>query len=478
MAGDLPPRVLTLVLTIEYNGFRFAGFQRQSATPPRCDGAGGDCDGSDGKVSCGGGAADRCNSRVSSGAGSSAGETGAAGNGSKHKRSAPDVPSQRHPNKRAKNNAAPITVQHQIELALQQWTGLSINTLRVRGAGRTDKGVHASGQVVAFDFPLRLLGSGRNEDADGQADATDKANEVSAGNDGEALSEQCIPLLRGAYETLAAHRQSNNTDTEANNATTRTDQWQIRRAITTRLPPDIAIRSARVWTRSHPFEARQGISRKTYVYRLRFRQLSYLGGDEQTSSSTANQQPSLDDVQSQQMHPICNAGPHLLRRVGDNNDVWLCPWPLDTASLLRRACHAFVGNRDFYNFVHKEERKRADRCSDSEGRPMHEIDLFRFDVDANEVVEEDPTLPPAINATFTLEARGFRRSMVRNLVGFVVDVARGVGSADDIPVLLREEESGGSDGTSDGKALASRVHSAPACGLCLAKVEYEHGCFL
>ena len=69
--------------------------------------------------------------------------------------------------------------------------------------------------------------------------------------------------------------------------------------------------------------------------------------------------------------------------------------------------------------------------------------------------------------------------MVRNLVGFVADVARGVRSLEDIPVLLFKEEpkEDSSQGNDDGK-LASMVHSAPACGLCLARVQYVHDTFL
>ena len=63
--------------------------------------------------------------------------------------------------------------------------------------------------------------------------------------------------------------------------------------------------------------------------------------------------------------------------------------------------------------------------------------------------------------------------MVRNLVGFVADVARGVRSLEDIPVLLfKEEPKEDSSQGNDGKQLASMVNSAPACGLCLARVQY------
>ena len=107
----------------------------------------------------------------------------------------------------------------------------------------------------------------------------------------------------------------------------------------------------------------------------------------------------------------------------------------------------------------------------------HEIDLFEFKVDIKQEVEEDTTLPPVLNATFTLKAKGFHRSMVRSLVGFVVDVARGIQTVDDIPVLLLEKKAEDAN-FSDTTSLASMVNSAPACGLCLAKVEYEHSNFL
>lgn len=446
------PQVLTLVMTIEYNGFQYAGFQRQTATPAR---------------------------NITSGDESSTREP---------------------PTKKAKKNTPTrITVQHQIEMALVKWTNLSIATLRVRCAGRTDKGVHASGQVVAFDVPLKYLAeldsnqctreNGDNNilhDHDAAA-----ANDV---NSEESLSKQSINYLQEAYHTLAAYQSSKTTvddnDIDTNNTKTFIDQWEIRRAITTRFPPsaDIVIRSVRIWTGTHPFEARKDIACKTYIYKLRFRSLAYLNKQMQTASN-AQQQQNTEYAEKLQIHPICNAGPHLLRRVNDNNTVWLCSWPLDQA-LLREACRAFMGRHDFYNFVHKEERKKSnerddhatnaeDSCGEAPKNKSsyHEIDLFQFKVDMQPENEYDTSLPPVIIATFTLKAKGFRRSMVRSLVGFVVDVARGLRSLDDIPVLLMKKDA--SCNVSDDKSsLATMVHSAPACGLSLAEVEYEHDLFL
>jgi tRNA U38,U39,U40 pseudouridine synthase TruA len=181
------------------------------------------------------------------------------------------------------------------------------------------------------------------------------------------------------------------------------------------------------------------------------------------------------------IHPICHAGPHILRRIDDNNTIWLCPWPLDS-TLLSLACDGFVGRHDFVNFVHKDERK-ADEFRDGGGGgsgKQHEIDLFEFNIVESVTDEKDEEeelgddlmlLPPVVDATFTLSAKGFHRSMVRNLVGFVVDIARGLRSIDDIPLLLSNK--GGNYLHSCGK-----VNAAPACGLCLAKVEYEHDDFL
>ncbi|KAL3778059.1 hypothetical protein ACHAW5_011130 [Stephanodiscus triporus] len=447
-----PLAVLTFVLTVEYNGYQYAGFQRQTAT-----------------------------------------FTSQNHNSSKRSR------------KSSSTSSHPITVQHQIETALQQWTNLSIATLRVRGAGRTDKGVHASGQVVAFDVPVRLM----------------KLNpDYHDNEEAEELSEQCIQHLQEAYHVLDRYLQLSDknsyccsTHAHCNNATRRTvvDQWQIRRSITTRLScSDIVIRSVRMYTgcsTTRPFEPRRRIMSKTYVYRLRFRRLAHL------HLNTNND----DQHEKQAIHPLCHAGPHLLRRIHDHNTVWLCPWPLDSA-LLRSACAAFVGRHDFVNFVHKDERKAAmndedvdediketnltrdddirDVVRDMEKRkqypPPHEIDLFEFNVvesDEGEEEGENSMLPPIVNATFTLSAKGFHRSMVRNLIGFAVDVARGIRSLEDIPILLLKSGGGNSRTTAnnvtfdDGKSnslanYSGIVNSAPACGLCLAKVKYEHDDFL
>ena len=423
-------QVMTLVMTIQYNGFAYAGFQRQSRTPTTSK------------------------TTISSNE-----EDITSGKKRKRNHTNREVKAAK---KSVRKIATVVTVQDQIENALHKWTGLSLSTLRVRGAGRTDKGVHATHQVVAFDVPLSLVANDDNI----------KANNKDDGDGDITISAHALPLLQESYQTLVEHDSTTETRPFI-------DQWKIRRAITTRLPTDIVIRSIRIWNGSMPFEARQNVACKTYIYKLRFRCRAH-----QSNAKSTEEAHNTTDL-----HPICNAGPHLLRRLNDNNTVWLSPWPLDKEKLVE-ACKPFVGRHNFCNFVHKAERKvgnsrpslvrrrerqrqpTANDADDEDGKDKYLMNLFEFVVQFIPEEEQDETLPPIIDATFTLKAKGFHRSQVRNLVGFVVDVARGERSLDDARVLLGESDNADTD-----ESLPT-VNSAPASGLCLALVEYEHDDFL
>ncbi len=553
-----PPGVLTLVMTVEYNGFRYAGFQRQTPTPRNhgVEVASSSNDGGNG---------DERRKRkkpgddmiiISSGKKHNCKNNNNKNNKNNNKNKNNDnnkntcngndnTESNRNSNKRAKApTTSPQTVQDEIEKALQQWTNLSIATLRVRGAGRTDKGVHASGQVVAFDIPLRCLFCGVNESGEitstGKEDVADSSKHFiddNTNNDqefDEKIPSGALTLLRNAYNQkvmkssdsiaeASVHREykQNKRDCDVK------DQWEIRRAITTRLARDIVIRSIWIWNGNHPFEPREGIVSKTYDYHLRFRCLSYIGNDSEMNGQDQQQsQMNLgckrgNEDEKRTIHPICHAGPCLLRRVNDQNAVWLSSWPLDPA-LLRSACQSFVGKHDFRNFVHKRERHKMIREMEKD-EPLSptstttttttktttiahnpfEIHLFEFTpyfqlegmegwstddvlvVAANSTscsFSHSSSTPPIINVKFQLRAKGFKRSMVRMLVGFVVDVARGSTNLGDIPKLLMKEGNEkdvnvGVIRDSGGNRIGI-VNTAPACGLFLAKVEYGHNHFI
>jgi len=220
--------------------------------------------------------------------------------------------------------------------------------------------------------------------------------------------------------------------------------WYIllfNRAINTRLPRDISVRS--VFLHPDPkFEPRQNVKMKTYKYRIRFHRI-------------------LKDKEGNIL-PICMSGAFTLRGCNgwDSTDqLWFVPWALD-ATALKQVCTILSGEHDFSAFVHKEQRAERD----------HTLTI-RMDAIFHE--NDDDATPSATNVTFVLESPRFRRSMVRNLVGFVVDVCRGKpeavkvlgGMSLSVPNAERE--------IFVCKDAALVVHSAPACGLCLEKVIYE-----
>jgi tRNA pseudouridine(38-40) synthase len=332
--------------------------------------------------------------------------------------------------------APPITIQDQLETALVRLTGNTLAQLRVRGAGRTDKGVHATGQVVAFDYHHQRS----EDDADGKSD------------DGEAKADATDS--NGARKRKK-EKQAQHQDTSLfQHASPSEELWQIRRAINSRLPKDVAVRSCRLMPPpppgGKPFEARHDVQNKRYTYRLRFhrKKMVSIAGDE-------------GGPKIQVISPICLSGQNTLRSAHDPSNMWICPWALDE-KLIQRACHLLQGQHDFSSFVVKCDRRSRN----------NEIYLKRFSVsfkdavdvedDADDIMDNSDDTSIPCNATFVLEAGGFRRQMVRRLIGFVVDVARGHCSLDSIEETLK-----GSD------EAAQQVHAAPACGLTLSKVEYK-----
>eukprot|EP00814_Leptocylindrus_danicus_P020892 CAMPEP_0116007072 /NCGR_PEP_ID=MMETSP0321-20121206/2086_1 /TAXON_ID=163516 /ORGANISM="Leptocylindrus danicus var. danicus, Strain B650" /LENGTH=141 /DNA_ID=CAMNT_0003475707 /DNA_START=301 /DNA_END=726 /DNA_ORIENTATION=- len=138
------------------------------------------------------------------------------------------------------------------------------------------------------------------------------------------------------------------------------------------------------------------------------------------------------------------------------------------------------GTHDFSSFVHKADRNKKDNVihllkfraqaylddddesSSSEGENAAATDDNIVNSIGKEPLEGRPRM-----LKFTVEASGFRRGMVRLLVGFVIDVARGKVKEDEVDLALD-----GSNSTES--SLGYMVHSAPACGLYLTKVKYSN----
>eukprot|EP00977_Amphora_coffeiformis_P024939 scaffold17685_cov169-Amphora_coffeaeformis.AAC.3 len=295
---------------------------------------------------------------------------------------------------------APVTIQGCLEQAFLQYAQqqqrqqqhaqnnsnsnlLTLSDLRVRFAGRTDKGVHARGQVVTCFLP------------------------------------SCP-------------------------TTTTTDNVQelqyLQSALNSRLPDDISIQT--VQTAATDFDPRRDARvSKVYSYRLKFRQI-------------------MEDCQQQQR----GIGIHSFRSaLDDSPPLWLVPWPLyQTDQIWPALCQQLQGSHDYTSFVHKDERG-----------PSHEPHILT--VDHIEYHVQRCTLsscPPnshIITAQFEFHAAGFRRGMVRHLMGFLVQCARKSWLSSDhdatppVQNLWNDLDS----------YWKSYIESAPASGLCLESVTYD-----
>lgn len=286
-------------------------------------------------------------------------------------------PKRPHWNTNGTKKEVSVTVQECIEDAVVSYSNhmtpkesITVNDLKLKFAGRTDKGVHARGQVVTVCLPKIL----------------------------ESLDE-------------------------------------IKRGINSRLPMDISVDTVENLGEDEDLvlDPRRDVKMKTYSYTLKYRR-----------------KVMVEDASGDQiLAPLCQLGTYSFRHALDSPCLWLCPWPLDD-SRLNDLCERLQGEHNYSAFVHKENRNEQSQI----------LTIKQISVSTQDLTDE---IAPVVLARFVLQAKGFRRTMVRNLVGYCVDVCRGL---DTVVELDWDSIWSGSD------AVGDRINAAPASGLCLESVVY------
>ena len=268
-----------------------------------------------------------------------------------------------------------FTIQECIEDAVVSYSNhvtpeepSTVNDIKLKFAGRTDKGVHARGQVVTV----------------------------------------CVPQWMEGLD-------------------------EIRRGINSRLPMDISVDHVENLGEQETLDPRRDVQMKTYSYTVKYRRKVMV--------------QNMDGKDA--LAPVCQLGMYSFRHALDSPCLWLCPWALDD-SLLPDLCEQLQGEHNYRAFVHKQNRDDQSQI----------LTIQRMSV-TTEQVSDEPV--PVIVTRFELQAKGFRRTMVRNLVGYCVDVCRGL---DTVVELDWNTIWSGSD------AVGDRINAAPASGLCLERVVY------
>ncbi|MGB6194527.1 MAG: tRNA pseudouridine(38-40) synthase TruA [Terracidiphilus sp.] len=129
--------------------------------------------------------------------------------------------------------------------------------------------------------------------------------------------------------------------------------------------------------------------------------------------------------------------------------VYACPWPLDRAAL-RQAAEFFLGEHDFLSFAATD----ADLTTRSAGGAPSTIRTVYCSM------WEERSSEAGALFVYSIRGNGFLHHMVRNIVGTMLDAARGQMLPSDIPAILAA------------RSRSAAGPTAPACGLFLRSVEY------
>ena len=195
------------------------------------------------------------------------------------------------------------------------------------------------------------------------------------------------------------------------------------RALNRTLPASIRVAEAK--TVKSTFHARHSAVAKTYEYRLLL----------DTSGNSS----------------LC---PPFLARY-----VTVCSWALELGAL-QQAARAFLGEHDFTSFAATDPdlatRQATDAYLDSEQAGPPTAIRTIFSSSWARVESEDRQV-----LVYRVRGDGFLHHMVRNLVGTMMDVARGQIRVDDLPAILA------------GRSRSLSGPTAPARGLFLHSVEYD-----
>ena len=369
-----------------------------------------------------------------------------------------------------------ISVQEVLEFVLLDMynppTSLSTHDVTVQDisltfAGRTDKGVHSNGQVCLVQLPLQRP-------------------PVKSNNEN----------VRTEPSTTIALENDNASD-KTTNYYYDYDCWKLRNDMNSRLPLDISVQHvSQLLEGATPFDPRRDVTLKKYTYTVRYRrcQTPSSNNGSVTTTSSHNTDSVVDDESTSELQRLIeqSGGPHSIRHASDVYCLWIVPWVLcnNDATIISKLCQQFMGtSRNFYYFIHKADRDNPRKTT------MHTIHEMSYEVinTSTEFISTTPSQQSSaivvpseiITGRFTFIAKSFRRTMIRNIVGYCIDACRrNIPNVPSIDTLLSLHEC-----TNETVGITSTIKNttndygkeeqppfiisaAPASGLCLESVTY------